>query len=160
MTTQQRIDLYTDGSCLKNPGGAGGYAAIILLGGTEIDRHSGYDPETTCNRMEMMGVITGLEALPPGSLVTVHSDSMLVINCASRRWKRKKNLDLWRRLDAAAARHQVRWTWVKGHVGDRWNEEADRLCGQAARSGHQDDISRAVAQEERAWEREAWERFE
>lgn len=160
MTKQQRLEIYTDGSCLKNPGGPGAYAAIILLGGSEIDRFSGYDPETTCNRMEMMGVIAGLEAIPAGASVTVYSDSQLVINCAARRWKRKKNLDLWNRLDAAARSRSVNWQWVKGHAGNRWNEEADALCGAAAREGHRQEESLVIAEEERAWERAAWAKFE
>jgi ribonuclease HI len=160
MMKQQRLELYSDGSCLKNPGGPGAYAAILLLGGTEIDRFSGYEFETTSNRMEMMGVIVGLEALPAGCSVTVHSDSQLVINCAARRWKRKKNLDLWQRLDTAARSRSVKWQWVRGHAGNRWNEAADALCGAAAREGQEQDEATAIAEEERAWERAAWDRFQ
>jgi ribonuclease HI len=159
MNTQRRIDIYTDGSCLKNPDGPGGYAAIILINGVEAQHFSGSDPSTTSNRMEMMGVIAGLEALHHPASITVYSDSQLVINCASRQWKRKKNLDLWKRLDAAASRHRVKWQWVRGHNGNIWNEAADALCGLAARNGQLLDESHKVRAEEREWEREAWERF-
>src|SRR3954447_4998703 len=91
---------------------------------------------------------------------TVYSDSQLVINCASRRWKRKKNLDLWKRLDAAASRHKLQWKWIKGHAGNRWNEAADWLCGQAAKQGKFRDEGDAIKAEEREWEREAWGRFD
>ena len=109
--------------------------------------------------MEMMGVIVGLEAMHQPANITVYSDSQLVINCASRRWKRKKNLDLWKRLDTAAARHRVKWQWVRGHAGNVWNEAADAFCGLAARNRHVQEENRVIAAEERAWEREAWERF-
>ena len=157
--TTRRIDIYTDGSCLKNPDGPGGYAAILVINGIEAQRFFGSDPSTTNNRMEMMGVIVGLEALHQPASITVYSDSQLVINCASRQWKRKKNLDLWKRLDAAASRHKLKWQWVKGHAGNRWNEAADWLCGQAAKQGKIRDESEALRAEEREWEREAWERF-
>src|SRR4051794_13762237 len=147
MKFQQRIDIYTDGSCLKNPGGPGGYAAIIVIDGKEFTRLSGYDPQTTSNRMEMMAVIAALESMKWPTPAVIYSDSQLVINCASRRWKRKKNLDLWKRLDAAASRHQLRWQWIKGHAGNRWNEAADWLCGQAAKEGQQRDECLAVIAE-------------
>jgi ribonuclease HI len=157
------IDIYTDGSCLKNPGGPGGYAAIILVDGKETHRLSGYDPATTNNRMEMMGVIAALEALPISSAVTIYSDSTLVINCGSRKWKRRKNRDLWLRFDAAASRHQVRWKWVPGHSGDRWNEQADALCGYAARNGESPSArwqaEDAPSDNETEFARIPWERF-
>jgi ribonuclease HI len=160
MKFKQRIDIYTDGSCLINPGGPGGYAASILIDGKEFTRLTGNDPNTTSNRMEMMAVIAALESMKWPTAAVIYSDSKLVINCASGRWKRKKNLDLWKRLDAAASRHDLRWQWVKGHAGNRWNEVADWLCGQAAKQGRMQDQNDAIIAEEREWERAAWERFD
>jgi cyclic pyranopterin phosphate synthase len=126
------IDIYTDGSCLKNPG-PGGWAAVIGVGESR-QRLSGDDLDTTNNKMEMMAVIKGLEALSPGSTVTVHSDSQYVIKTMLGEYKRGKNHDLWEHLDRQAQRHRVSWKWVKAHAGDPLNEEADRLA-KAAMTG-------------------------
>lgn len=153
------IEIYTDGSCLKNPGGPGGYAAIIIIDGGEWQRISGREVSTTSNRMEMMAAIAGLEAIRDPSWITIWSDSQLVIQCAQGRWKRRKNRDLWDRLDQAAAQHSVTWRWVKGHNGNFWNEEADKLCGRVARGKSEVDGLIAAQREEMEWERNAWGRF-
>ena len=119
-------DIYTDGSCLNNPG-PGGWAAIIMADDRTV-RLSGTDPSTTNNRMELTAAIKGLEALPPGRAATVHSDSEYLVKTMTRNWKRNVNRDLWEQLDRLAAERQVEWEWVRGHAGDPLNEEADRLA--------------------------------
>ncbi len=115
--------IYTDGACAGNPG-RGGWAAIVLEGGQKRVLH-GSDPHTTNNRMEITAAIKGLEAVPEGQEVSLFSDSEYVVNTMTRGWRRRANLDLWQRLDALAARRQVRWQWVQGHAGNSLNEEAD-----------------------------------
>ena len=126
------IDVYTDGACSGNPG-RGGWAAIIVDGGDKRSLH-GSEEDTTNNRMEMLAVIKGLEALPRSASVTVHSDSAYVINTMTRNWRRNANKDLWSRLDAAAAARSVRWRKVLGHSGVALNEEADELAAREAGS--------------------------
>ncbi len=120
------LDVYTDGSCLNNPG-PGGWAAILVRP-SGPERLSGGEPDTTNNRMELTAAVKGLEAAPPSAQVTVHSDSTYLINTMTRGWKRRVNQDLWGQLDALVEGRRVRWHWVKGHAGDPWNEEADRLA--------------------------------
>ena len=110
--------IYTDGSCLKNPGGLGGYAAVIYRGDELIEELSGGDVVTTNNRMELMAVIVGLHAVRERSVITLYSDSQYVIKTLTQGWKRRKNLDLWARLDRAARPHRVTWHWIRGHHGN------------------------------------------
>lgn len=137
------IELYTDGSCMKNPG-PGGWAAVIFENGKEFCL-TGFDPATTNNRMELMGVIRGLEAIDRGRVV-VFSDSKYVVDGANKwvnGWKNKgwkqgermrKNYDLWQMLLDAKARHElVIFQWVKGHNGNVLNERADALANISAR---------------------------
>ena len=120
------IDIYTDGSALDNPG-PGGWAAIVIEGSDE--RHlAGGERRTTNNRMEIMAAIKGLEATPAGEFVRIHSDSKYVVNTMTRNWKRRANTDLWAMLDTEVARHDVEWRWVRGHAGNPYNEQADRLA--------------------------------
>lgn len=125
------IQIYTDGSCLGNPG-PGGWGAVIIEDGRKRTL-SGADKSTTNNRMEMLAVIQGLAAVPEAEQVTVFSDSQYVVNTMTRGWKRKANVDLWDRLDAEVAAHRVEWMWVRGHDGDPGNEEADSLATSAAK---------------------------
>ena len=125
------IDVYTDWACLGNPG-PGGWGAILVDGGTR--RLAGGDPDTTNNRMELLAAIKGLEAVPAGSRVTVHSDSQYLVNTMTLNWKRRANQDLWKQLDSLSDERYVTWFWVRGHDGDRWNTEADRLVVSAAKS--------------------------
>lgn len=120
--------VYTDGSCLVNPGGAGGWAYVTN------DRRAGSSgaKESTNNRAEVMAAILALESLPETEL-TIVSDSQYLVNTMTRGWKRSKNVDLWERLDQAIEGKVVRWKWVKGHAGNPLNEQADKLAGQAAR---------------------------
>jgi len=136
------VEIFTDGACRGNPG-PGGWGALLSYGGTRREL-SGAERQTTNNRMELLAAISALEALKRPCTVVLTTDSVYVRDGITRwlaGWKRKgwrtasgspvKNQDLWQRLDAAAARHQVRWEWVKGHAGHPGNEAADRLANQA-----------------------------
>ncbi len=146
------VEIFTDGSCLRNPGGAGGWAVILRFGSIEKEL-SGHDPSTTNNRMELMAAIQGLEALSRPCKVRLMSDSRYVINGGSswikgwlkRDWKRKQkkvgwvdvlNKELWQRLHAASIPHKIEWIWVRGHNGHAENERCDELAGLAARQGY------------------------
>lgn len=132
-------EIYTDGSCLNNPG-PGGWAAILVWGGHEKTL-SGGEPETTNNRMELMAAIMALEALTRPVEVTLTSDSIYLRDGITKwinGWKKngwktaaKKpvaNQDLWMRLDEAIKPHQIKWAWVKGHAGHPMNERCDELA--------------------------------
>jgi ribonuclease HI len=135
---------YTDGACSGNPGPGGWGALLQAKAGDAIVKErelKGGEADTTNNRMELLAAINALEALERPSTITVVTDSAYVkggITEWLRSWKRNnwrtatkkpvKNEDLWRRLDKAAARHQVTWTWVKGHAGHPENERADALA--------------------------------
>ncbi|KHL16352.1 UNVERIFIED_CONTAM: ribonuclease H [Mumia flava] len=138
------VTIHTDGACLGNPG-PGGWGAVLRSGDHVKELHGG-DPATTNNRMELMAAIAALEALTRPAEVDLHTDSSYVRNgilswlagWKANGWRTSakkpvKNEDLWRRLDEAAARHEVRWHWVKGHSGDPGNERADELAGLGAR---------------------------
>ncbi|MFL2746405.1 MAG: cyclic pyranopterin monophosphate synthase MoaC [Dehalococcoidia bacterium] len=120
------ILIYTDGSCLSNPG-PGGWAAIILDGESKMILKGG-EKNTTNNRMEIMAVISGLESVSNDDDVTIYSDSKYVINSITLGWKRKANLDLWELLDQQLIGKNVEWKWVKGHSGDKYNDEADQIA--------------------------------
>lgn len=135
--------MFTDGSCLGNPG-PGGWAAILRSGEAERELSGGED-NTTNNRMEMLAVINGLEALTLPARVEIYTDSIYVRDGITRwihGWKRNnwktsarkpvKNEDLWRTMDALMAQHDVRLHWVKGHAGHPENERADDLARAAA----------------------------
>ena len=127
------IYIYTDGSCLGNPG-PGGWAYVIRDGAQEIESH-GSDPFTTNNRMEMTAAIEALKSLPrePKSVV-LHSDSQLLIKTMTLGWKRKKNHDLWVQLDEFCSLYRITWEWVRGHHGHVENERCDRLAQCAAKA--------------------------
>jgi ribonuclease HI len=133
------VELYTDGACSGNPG-PGGWGAILLWGSHRKEL-SGGERETTNNRMELMAVIRGIEALNRISRVNIHTDSTYVMKGMTEwigDWKRRgwrtaakkpvKNADLWQRLDAALTSHHVKWRWVRGHSGVPENERADELA--------------------------------
>jgi ribonuclease HI len=133
------VEIFTDGACSGNPG-PGGWGAI-LRSGTHEKEISGGERLTTNNRMELMAAIKGLETLKHKSAVTVYTDSRYVMDGLTQwlpRWKANgwktadkkpvKNGDLWRALEEAAARHDVKWRWVRGHDGHAENERADALA--------------------------------
>lgn len=129
---ESRVTLYTDGACSGNPG-PGGYAAILVAsdgsGATLKERViTGGERQTTNNRMEIMAVIAGLSALTRPTRVEIVSDSQYVIHTMTKNWKRNKNKELWEQLDALCARHQVSWSYVRGHAGHEYNERCDRLA--------------------------------
>jgi ribonuclease HI len=135
----ERVELYTDGACRGNPG-PGGWGTVLRFDGNEKELFGG-EKKTTNNRMELMAVIRGLQALKRRCAVDVTTDSQYVKNGITQwihNWKRNgwrtaarkpvKNDDLWRQLDEAVARHDVSWHWVKGHSGHPENERADALA--------------------------------
>lgn len=134
------IILYTDGAALGNPG-PGGYGVVLKSGPHRKEISEGYKL-TTNNRMELLAVIVGLEALKnPGSEVTVYSDSKYVVDAVEKRWvfgwvqkgfKGKKNSDLWLRFLKIYNQHKVKFRWVKGHAGIPENERCDQLATAAA----------------------------
>ena len=133
--------MYTDGSAKGNPGN-GGYGVVLLNGGFQKEISQGYIL-TTNNRMELLAVITGLEALKRSCEVMVYSDSKYVIDSVEKGWvfgwqkkdfKGKKNQDLWKRFLKIYKQHQVEFTWVKGHAGNKYNEVCDALAVNAAES--------------------------
>jgi ribonuclease HI len=135
----QTVEIHSDGACHGNPG-PGGWAAV-LLSGVHRRELSGGVPATTNNRMELQAALEALCALKLPCEVEFHTDSNYLregITKWVRGWKRNgwktlaklpvKNEDLWRQLDAAVARHQVKWQWVKGHAGNAGNERCDELA--------------------------------
>lgn len=135
-----KITIYTDGASRGNPG-PGGYGTVLLAGPYRKELSEGFR-KTTNNRMELLAVIAGLEALKKeGSEVLVISDSKYVVDAVTKGWvwnwvkkgfKDKKNEDLWRRFLESYRKHKVIFRWVKGHAGNVENERCDQLAVQAA----------------------------
>ena len=123
--------LYTDGSCIGNPG-PGGWASIIIINDIKTTL-SGSDEETTNNKMEITAIIKGLEQFPENSSVKIFTDSEYVINTMTKNWKRNTNLDLWNRLDSLVINRTIEWNWVKGHSGNKLNDEADLIANGEAK---------------------------
>ncbi len=134
-----RVTIHTDGACKGNPG-PGGWGALLEWGGHEKELFGG-EPHTTNNRMELTAVIRALESLKRGCEVDLYTDSQYVKNGIEtwiRGWKKNgwktsdrkpvTNAELWRELDELAARHTIRWHWVKGHNAHAGNERADALA--------------------------------
>lgn len=141
----KQVSLFTDGSCLGNPG-PGGYGAILVYKQHQKELSQGYRL-TTNNRMELMAAIAGLQSLQEPCMVRLTTDSQYVkqgITQWIQNWKRRgwltaskepvKNVDLWKLLDTEVQRHQVDWHWVKGHSGHDENERCDILARDAAMS--------------------------
>lgn len=140
------IQLYSDGACSGNPG-PGGWGCV-LLHGPHGRRLSGFEPHTTNNRMELLGVIRGLEALKKPARVTVTTDSQYVKNAFTAgwlaSWQKKgwrtasgepvKNQDLWGELVHLQRIHVLAWVWVRGHSGHHYNEMCDELARNAIRA--------------------------
>lgn len=151
--SDEAVTIYTDGACVPNPG-PGGWGALLRYGVHERELCGGTAEPTTNNRMELTAPIEALEMLNRPSVVHLWTDSTYVRNGITswiNGWKRNgwqtsakqpvKNADLWQRLEAACARHQVEWHWVKGHNGDEGNERADQLASR----GLSEAVAAAVA---------------
>ena len=133
------ITIYTDGAASGNPG-PGGYGVVLIYGKHRLEKSGGFKL-TTNNRMELMAVIVGLEALKiQGSRVVIYTDSKYVADAVEKRWlfkweatafKNKKNADLWLRFLKVYRRHSIRFVWIKGHSNITENERCDRLAVEA-----------------------------
>jgi len=144
----QRVEIYTDGGCLNNPG-TGGYGVVIKSGNQRKEISGGFRL-TTNNRMELLACIVALTEVKTPSAVTIHSDSQYVVNGINKGWAKRwrkrgwmrtkteaaENIDLWQRLLDLCEKHQVQFVWVKGHAGNPENECCDRLANKAARAKH------------------------
>jgi ribonuclease HI len=141
----KQIKIYTDGSCLGNPG-PGGYGALLIYKGHRKELNQGFTL-TTNNRMELLGAIEALATLSERCDITLTTDSQYVrqgITQWIHGWKRKgwktanrqpvKNVDLWKRLDTLSQQQNIDWRWVKGHSGHPENERVDDLAREAAES--------------------------
>lgn len=139
------VVIYTDGSCLGNPG-AGGWASIIQKDGKEVIL-SGNEPGSTNNRMEMKAIIESvkwLEGNAIGDTVELYSDSSLLINSINENWKRKANIDLWSEFDEAMRKLKevnIKWNWVKGHANNEMNNRVDVLAVKESRKLPQSEIA-------------------
>lgn len=140
---KKHVEIFTDGSCLGNPG-PGGYGAILVYKGHRKELSAGFKL-TTNNRMEMLATVKALESLSESCKVTLTTDSQYVrqgITQWLKNWKKNnwktsskqpvKNVDLWQKIDEQASRHEVEWKWVKGHSGHPENERCDELARTAA----------------------------
>lgn len=126
--------VYTDGaySSARNQGGIG---FVILKDGKEVARYSKMYKNSTNQRMEQMAAIVALESITTPSEVTIVSDSQYVVCTYTKGWKRKANLDLWKRFDVAIAFHtKVEFEWTKGHADDQYNKICDKLAQEASRT--------------------------
>ena len=143
---KKKVNIYTDGACSGNPG-PGGFGVILKYGDITKEISSGYQT-TTNNRMELLGVITGLEALKTECEVTLYSDSKYVVDSITKGWvyswqmkgwkksdgKKALNVDLWVRLLPLLEKHDVEFVWLKGHAGHEYNERCDQLAVAASQS--------------------------
>ncbi len=137
---EKQLIIYTDGASRGNPG-PGGYGVILQWGNKRKELAAGYK-YTTNNRMELMAVIAALEALKKEGLhITVYTDSKYIVNAVEKGWlfswvkkrfKDKKNKDLWLRFLTAYKKHHIRFIWVKGHAQNPMNNRCDQLATQAA----------------------------
>lgn len=138
--------MYSDGACSGNPG-RGGFGTILIAGQHRKELSAGYR-KTTNNRMEMLGAISGLEALTRPCRVLLHTDSAYIVNAINKGWARRwreqgwmrnkkeaaENPDLWERLLGLLDTHDVEFIWVRGHAGNVENERADRLAVAASQA--------------------------
>ena len=153
MSAKPIITIYTDGACSGNPG-PGGWAAYLEFGG-RVKTISGYEANTTNNRMEMMAVIKALSSLKKPCIARIHSDSALIINAFEKNWisswqrknwkkadnKPVENQDLWLDMIESMNTHQVEWIKVKGHSTDEINNLVDKLAVEASKSGKGSEAS-------------------
>ncbi len=137
------IKIYTDGSCIGNPGN-GGWAAILLINEKKI-KIKGYKKNTTNNQMELTAPIKALKKIPIGEKIEIYTDSKYVkigITEWVTKWKKNnwktsskkkvKNIDLWKELDNLNKKYHIKWCWIKGHSGNILNDEVDQLAREVA----------------------------
>lgn len=142
-----KIKIFTDGAVKGNPGGPGGYAAVLIRGDKKRTI-VGFDPKTTNNRMELRAAIAGILALHRRCRIEIWTDSeylhkgmtQWVPGWKKRSWKTRDgkdvaNQDMWSFLSNLELIHDITWKWVRGHTGSKWNEKADRLAGKALKRG-------------------------
>lgn len=139
---QDHYFIYSDGSCLKNPGGPGGWASVVVHDSRILHSFAGGEKSSTNNKMELQAPIEALMFIPESEIVTVYSDSQYLVKGMTewiKSWKKRnfhdvKNDDLWRKLLIAEARHKkVEWKWVRGHSGNHYNEIVDKMAVKQAR---------------------------
>ena len=137
--SSNKLEIYTDGACLGNPG-PGGWAALIIDNNQERIL-SGNNEMTTNNRMELLAVIKALESINHHLEITIYTDSKYVINGITswiKNWKTNdwksssktpvKNIDLWKILDVNSQKQNIKWVWVKGHSGNNYNDKVDKIA--------------------------------
>ena len=143
----KEIDIYTDGACSGNPG-PGGWGVVLIYQENKKEL-SGYQPETTNNRMELFAVIQGLSALKESCVVNLYSDSSYLVNAFEKHWIEKwqrngwktstkspvENQDLWKLLLIHVRKHQVRFIKVKGHSDNQYNNRCDEMAVAAIKNG-------------------------
>lgn len=150
------ITIYTDGAASGNPG-PGGYGVVMIYGKHRLEKSQGFRL-TTNNRMELLAVITGLEALKKdGSNVVIYTDSKYVADSVEKGWvfqweskafKKKKNVDLWTRFLKVYRKHNVRFVWIKGHNNNAENELCDRLAVNASLGGNLEEDTGYITESE------------
>ena len=124
---KRKYEIYTDGSCIGNPG-QGGWAGLIIDDQKIETEISGFDLNTTNNRMELLAVIKSIEKIEDGSAINLYSDSQYVINSITKNLKKEKNVDLWNELEKVLVNKSVQWFWVRGHSDNEFNNRVDRLA--------------------------------
>ena len=143
----KKVSIYTDGACSGNPG-KGGWGAVLVYNGTEKEM-SGFEAETTNNRMELFAAIQGLSALKESCVVNLYSDSSYLVNAFEKHWIEKwqrngwktstkspvENQDLWKLLLIHVRKHQVRFIKVKGHSDNQYNNRCDEMAVAAIKNG-------------------------
>ena len=142
MQTTKEVIIFTDGACSGNPG-PGGWGAVIYTG-NKVDELSGFEINTTNNRMEVTAAIKALESIEKPAIISLHTDSnylklgitVWILSWKRNNWKNKnkkviKNVDLWKKLDQLNYMHKITWNWVKAHAGHPDNERADTLATDA-----------------------------
>lgn len=135
----KQVSIYADGACSKNPG-PGGWG-VILIYGDKVKKMSGFQEDSTNNIMEMTAVIEGMKALKERCEVNIFTDSKYVVDSVTEwlpNWKKNgwitssrkpvKNIDLWKEIVELSGHHKVNWHWIKGHDGNEYNEECDKLA--------------------------------
>ena len=128
------IQIYTDGSCIKNPNGPGGGGVILI----EEDGYEYYFADgnisTTNNRMELTAIIEAVSMIKKNEECIIYSDSQLSINCATGKWKRKSNLYLWSNYEKLSKNKKINFQWVKAHNGNKYNEMVDKIAYNEAKN--------------------------